>query len=84
MAVSVINDLVYLAGGNDGTNNVAVVEVYNPVANAWKPATPLPKPTRSHFSGSVVGNTMIVTGGSVGKGLSQRDVDYVTVIKPIA
>ena len=35
LGVVALNGLLYVVGGDDGTSNLASVEVYNPKTNSW-------------------------------------------------
>ena len=41
-ATGVLKNEIYVVGGNDGTGNVADVQVYNPVANTWSAGVSFP------------------------------------------
>jgi N-acetylneuraminic acid mutarotase len=55
---------IYAVGGQQGQNDASVfrdeVDVYDPAADAWTPAAPLPAPPRSHIT-----NSTIVWGGQI-------------------
>jgi len=67
MAVGMVNDKVYVAGGNDsGGSPLSTVEVYDPGANAWSAAAPLNK-ALGPASGGVVNGSFYVVGIVSGK-----------------
>jgi len=50
--------------GEGGGTTVATIEEYDPATDTWAAFTPLPAPRQSPVSG-VIGDQLIVTGGSV-------------------
>ncbi len=62
MAVAVLNDKVYVAGGQDSSGNpVSTVEVYDPGTNGWSSFAPLLK-ALGPASGVVVNGNLYVIG----------------------
>ena len=66
MTASVIDNKIYVIGGNNGSPNnsdLAVVEVYDPATNTWDTTkAPLPAP-RGWLSSAVVNGIIYVIGG---------------------
>ena len=60
-AVGVINDKIYVAGG-EGTPSQRELEVYDPVANSWTIKAPMSVP-RNHTAGGVIDGKFYVVGG---------------------
>jgi N-acetylneuraminic acid mutarotase len=60
---AVLKNEIYVVGGNDGTGNVADVQIYNPVANTWSTGTSYPTGIGS-ASSAVVKNILYVIGGT--------------------
>jgi len=61
-AVGVINDKIYVAGGNGGAVQQRELEVYDPVANTWTNLAPMNVP-RNHTGGGVINGKLYVVGG---------------------
>jgi len=61
-AVGVINDKIYVAGGNGGGMQQRELEVYDPVANTWTNRAPMSVP-RNHTGGGVINGKLYVVGG---------------------
>ena len=56
--------LIYLVSGWHDTGNVSDVQIFNPAANIWTDATPIPgEPVFGH-SGAIVGGDIVYLGGS--------------------
>jgi len=60
-AVGVINDKIYVAGG-EGTPSQRELEVYDPVANTWTVKAPM-SVGRNHTAGGVIDGKFYVAGG---------------------
>jgi len=60
---AVLKNEIYVVGGNNGTANVADVQIYNPVANAWSTGPSYPTGIQS-ASSAVVKNVLYVFGGT--------------------
>lgn len=58
-AVGVINDKIYVAGGETAGN---AMEVYDPAANTWTALAPMSVP-RNHCAGGVIDGKFYVVGG---------------------
>ena len=67
-ASAVLKNEIYLVGGNDATEVVADVQIYNPATNTWSTGVPYPV-IISGASAAVVKNVLYVFGGSQGEGL---------------
>ena len=63
MAVGVINNIVYAAGGYGTSGAVNTVEAYDPSTNTWTTKAPMPT-ARSDAAAGVVNNKLYVVGGS--------------------
>lgn len=61
-AVGVMNDKIYVAGGQDGTALQNQLEVYDPVANTWTVLAPMHVP-RNHTAGGVINGKFYVAAG---------------------
>ncbi len=61
-AVGVIDDKIYVAGGNGGGMQQRELEVYDPVANTWTNLAPMSVP-RNHTGGGVINGKLYVVGG---------------------
>jgi N-acetylneuraminic acid mutarotase len=61
-AVGVINDKIYVAGGNGGGMQQRELEVYDPAANTWTNLAPMSVP-RNHTGGGVINGKLYVVGG---------------------
>lgn len=61
-AVGVINDKIYVAGGNGLGMTQRELEVYDPAANTWTVLAPMNVP-RNHCAGGVIGGKLYVAGG---------------------
>ena len=61
-AVGVINDKIYVAGGNGGGMQQRELEVYDPVANTWTNLAPM-SIARNHTGGGVINGKLYVVGG---------------------
>jgi N-acetylneuraminic acid mutarotase len=61
-AVGVINDKIYVGGGNGGGMQQSELEVYDPVANTWTNLAPMSVP-RNHTGGGVINGKLYVVGG---------------------
>ncbi|HKQ75319.1 MAG TPA: kelch repeat-containing protein [Blastocatellia bacterium] len=64
-AVGVINDKIYVAGGNGPNMNQTELEVYDPAMNAWTQLTSMSVP-RNHTAGGVINGKFYVVGGRPG------------------
>jgi uncharacterized protein (TIGR03437 family) len=64
-AVGVINDKIYVAGGNGPNMNQTELEVYDPAANAWTQLASMSVP-RNHTAGGVINGKFYVAGGRPG------------------
>ena len=53
---------LWAIGGNSSAGNIALVEAYDPLTNAWTDVTSLPQP-RNHVSGFVLNGMVCVAGG---------------------
>jgi N-acetylneuraminic acid mutarotase len=78
LAAVALNGIIYVAGGQQGTNDavpVATLYAYSPAKNVWARGADMPK-ARSHNSGAafVYGGRMVVAGGETFNGLSLADV----------
>ena len=62
---AVIDGLIYVAGGNNGTTQVAALEAYNPATNTWTSRAPLPAALQG-AAVVAVGSTLYVLGGYAG------------------
>ena len=63
--VAVLNNKLYIFGGNDGTSFLNVVESYDPHINHWCTLTSLGKP-RTGIRVAVLGQQIFVAGGNDG------------------
>jgi uncharacterized protein (TIGR03437 family) len=64
-AVGVINDKIYVAGGNGPNMNQTELEVYDPAANTWTQLASMAVP-RNHTAGGVINGKFYVVGGRPG------------------
>ncbi|MGE0132277.1 MAG: kelch repeat-containing protein [Blastocatellales bacterium] len=64
-AVSVINDKIYVAGGNGPNMNQTELEVYDPALNTWTQLAPMSVP-RNHTAGGAINGKFYVVGGRPG------------------
>lgn len=62
-AIAVIAGKIYVAGGTDHTQDLATLEVYDPVANTWSARCPMPE-ARSFSRADVMDGKMYVFGGA--------------------
>jgi N-acetylneuraminic acid mutarotase len=60
--VVVMNDAIYIIGGNDGNNATRDVQIYDPYTNSWSLGTPLPE-TRAELGAVVLGGKIFAIGG---------------------
>jgi kelch-like protein 1/4/5 len=60
---AVLKNEIYVVGGNNGTGNVADVQIYNPVTKAWSTGPSYPTGIGS-ASSAVVKNILYVFGGT--------------------
>jgi kelch-like protein 1/4/5/kelch-like protein 20 len=58
-----LNGQLYVFGGNNGTSDVATVQVYDPHTNKWRTTASLPAPL-SGSSGVVVYGAAFMEGGN--------------------
>lgn len=61
------DSLLYVVSGWSNTANVSNVQVYNPAADSWAQATPVPSNSNWRVfggSGSIVGDTIYYSGGA--------------------
>jgi N-acetylneuraminic acid mutarotase len=72
-AAAVLKKEIYLVGGNDATEVVADVQIYNPATNTWSTGVSYPV-IISGASAAVVKNVLYVFGGSQGEGLPTNAV----------
>ena len=77
-AVGIINDKIYVAGGED-TPSQRELEVYDPVANTWTLKAPMSVP-RNHTAGAVMNGKFYVVGGRAGP---STDASKFTIRRPI-
>jgi N-acetylneuraminic acid mutarotase len=61
-AVGVLNGIIYVIGGSNGTGNLATVEAYDPATDSWATKTPMPT-ARSLPTAAVVNGIIYVIGG---------------------
>lgn len=61
-AVAVINDKIYVAGGNGPNMNQTELEVYDPAANTWTQLASMSVP-RNHTGGAAINGKFYVVGG---------------------
>lgn len=64
-AVAVINDKIYVAGGNGPNLNQTELEVYDPTLNMWTQLASMNVP-RNHTAGGVINGKFYVVGGRPG------------------
>ncbi len=64
-AVGVINDKIYVAGGNGPNMNQTELEVYDPALNTWTQLPSMSVP-RNHTGGGVINGKFYVVGGRPG------------------
>ncbi len=64
-AVGVINDRIYVAGGNGPNMNQTELEVYDPAANTWTQLASMSVP-RNHTAGGAINGKFYVVGGRPG------------------
>lgn len=64
-ATVVYGGLIFTIGGNDGTADLDVVEVYIPQADTWTTVAVLPSPASKLSACEVVGSLFVFTGGVV-------------------
>jgi uncharacterized protein (TIGR03437 family) len=64
-AVGVINDKIYVAGGNGPNMNQTELEVYDPAMNLWTQLASMSVP-RNHTAGGVINGKFYVVGGRPG------------------
>jgi N-acetylneuraminic acid mutarotase len=62
-AAAVLNDQIYVLGGNYGSQIISDTQIYNPVTDTWSIGTALPTPI-SAASAAVVGGALYVFGGT--------------------
>ena len=72
-ASAVVKNEIYLVGGNDATEEVADVQIYNPATNTWSTGVSYPVVV-SGASAAVVKNVLYVFGGSAGGGVPSNAV----------
>jgi large repetitive protein len=72
-AAAVLKKEIYLVGGNDATEEVADVQIYNPATNTWSTGVSYPV-VISGASAAVVKNVLYVFGGSQGGGVASNAV----------
>jgi N-acetylneuraminic acid mutarotase len=61
-AVGVINNKIYVAGGNGGGMQQRELEVYDPATNTWTNLAPM-SVARNHTGGGVINGKLYVVGG---------------------
>jgi len=61
-----LNGQLYVLGGNNGTGDVATIQVYDPHKNKWKTLTSLPAPISGSSGVVVYGLTFMVSGDGAG------------------
>ncbi|HZS17850.1 MAG TPA: kelch repeat-containing protein, partial [Candidatus Udaeobacter sp.] len=71
-AVGVINDKIYVAGG-EGTPSQREMEMYDPVANTWTIKAAMSVP-RNHTGGGVINGKFYVVGGRAGPSTNALEV----------
>lgn len=57
-----LNNLIYVIGGNDGSNVLGTVEIYDPATNSWTAGAPMPTP-RSDMAIALVNRQIYIIGG---------------------
>jgi N-acetylneuraminic acid mutarotase len=74
-AVGVLNDLIYVIGGESDPYNHSPVQVYNPATNSWEKRDPLPP---RYVSGgmAVYDNKLYIFGGQTDVDQYVRNVYY--------
>ena len=60
--MGVINGIIYVAGGNNGTAAVTTLEAYDPATNTWSTRAPMPT-ARVAAVGVVSAGRLYVIGG---------------------
>ena len=63
----IIDNEMWVMGGEDGENYLATVEVYSPKTNSWRSCTPMSQRRFAAVAG-VVGGRVVVAGGWSGDG----------------
>jgi hypothetical protein len=63
----VVNNLIYIIGGENASGHLSMVEAYNPLTNAWATKSPMPAP-RSHFGCGTDGGNVHCFGGLCSSG----------------
>jgi N-acetylneuraminic acid mutarotase len=64
-AITAANKIYFIGGTSDGSSSLNLVEVYDPVANAWSTETPIQQ-TRDGMTGGTVGGRIYAVVGSNG------------------
>ncbi|MCK9276094.1 MAG: hypothetical protein M0P57_13495 [Syntrophales bacterium] len=63
-AGGVIDGKLYAAGGSDGANSLATLEVYDPATGVWTIKSPMPT-ARNGAGGAVINGKLYVAGGEI-------------------
>ncbi|MEW6770001.1 MAG: kelch repeat-containing protein [Bacillota bacterium] len=69
---SVIDNILYAVGGNDGSYYLSTNEAYDPATDSWTTKASMPT-ARSTHTASVIGNILYVVGGYNGASLSTNE-----------
>ena len=79
IGAGVINNQIYVPGGYDGANPLAIMEMYDPVTNSWSAKASLPA-ARFGYAAAVVNNKLYVIGGNDGSAYQNTCYVYDPVV----
>jgi len=76
-AVASINDVIYVAGGQNKNGPLSTLQVYDPVTNSWGGMAPLPEPRYDGNGAGVIYNKLYLAGGWTVSSTVPRDTLFV-------
>jgi len=79
-ASAVLDNVIYVAGGNDGTYDLQSIEYLTLGASSWQSGPQLLSPPRSHFGLSALPGYLVAAGGSIGTGNKVQDTTQVEAV----
>jgi hypothetical protein len=79
IAAAVVNDELWVFGGEDADTVHAEVEVYNPASDSWRRLPDMPLPRHGIWA-SVIGNKIYIPGGGAAAGFAATNTNQIFTV----